>query len=83
MQDCVFVKKKPRAAWDFENIPRAKKMNNAECKIHNAKLKGVKLCARGGRVYCDGVTFEGDNAILAAFEHIGILMFLRGGRRAR
>ncbi len=49
-------------------------------RLLNAKLKGVKLCARGGRVYCDGVTFEGDNALLAAFEHIGILAFLRCGK---
>ena len=80
MQDCVFVKKKPQAAWDFENIPRARKMNNAECKIHNAKLKGVKLCARGGKVWCDGRVFEGEDALRAAFEHIGILAFLRCGK---
>lgn len=87
MQDCVFVKKKPARGYDFESIPRARRNATTHPSFATRNPPslareglGVKLCASGGRVYCDGVTFEGEDALRAAFEHIGILAFLRCGK---
>ena len=114
MQDCVMVKKKPQAAWDFENIPRARKRNYSSTAKNGKKVSTSEFCAqnsadavfvskdkqkmrlleggadgecrrvrfrsRGGKVWCDGQVFEGEDALRAAFEHIGILAFLRCGK---